>query len=1236
MTNKTHVQVKPWPSDFPRSSAINWIPPEQIMTELDALEQLKNEWIRNPHREPDHSGTRNREIIILDLDDYDIYGTPGSKREYDFVSFHLLSPEVANVSLDGLISHGNTRLRINCVPILSYSIEGYDDADDGAITIFVQTKQAYKDRTYDIWYRLTNKPSAAYERFYKTFVWIATFGKHFVDYLGSRPDSTVGLCDFRGRFYSWLKTRFNQGAYFHDWYKEFGKADFRSQVNAYIGYLYNQAYNLSNREMLLRHPIWADCMVGDRLSIKKQPLNCDMTITTPFVYQCFKDMYFGYCLEDMTPSEAVMGELEKQKRLLGFPKDMLLRPSESQARPYTPMVFKIGDVIGVPPDTNGLQKTADADWLAYVQKVEPLDNGVQRLYVLWLYRPSDTIIKNTPYPIDKEFFLSDNCNCGSADAPLLSTEVLRLYSVDWWPKDLNTRHDILVRQKYITQEKSFVALKRSSLTCRCDQTTAVKFYEPGETVYMKARHSKSGPRMLEPVVISEVKTGNMVIVRRLRRLNPDCMNALGSTRRRGISANELVWTDEFEEVSTKKLNRRCHIRFFPKEDILTGNVPLPYNRRGNGDFWFFCTKLTKVDEKRSRLEFLSDAPSSLTQGFDPKSTPPFKKLTGLSIFSGSGNFDRGLEEGGAVDIRTTVDFSPEAIHTQKANARHPETLNLYCGSVDDFLEAVLTGTHHKSIARIGEVQFIAGGSPCPGFSALQLDPFGERSCRNASHITTICSYTDIFRPQYAIFENVVNMSATRKGYESQNVLSHVVACFVAMGYQTQFAIVDAWNYSSAQSRERLCISIAAPSVEPISHPWHTHRHPETVRGRRLGKQLDGASFGDREKHDTAFHFATAGEATSDLPNIGTGSIQACISFPDHRLAAPMSLKDRLITKHVPTYPPGQGYAEALRLGLIPQAARKNMSEMGKSFRRAKKDGLFPTITTTISAQNSRQSGVLHWEQPRPISIQEARRAQGFLDHEVIIGTPSQQLKQIGNAVDRNVALALGLALRSAWEKSCARNQRLLITANRHAVPKTISKTKHDIPNGNGVSSVREVAEPIHSKVSGIFGKGRLVPLSAALQTSPATPAALSASTKNQRDENIDSKRTYASSKSLEPRKKIRLSGLELEEREETQHLELVVRPTFVSKEKAPGSMHDEDDINNNRLSVGQSKEMTPKESFQKFEWRRTEAGSVRSQSTDQTSTSDLVKRTRRSGHQIEFTPTAWDKTVESMIRKKAI
>ena len=130
----------------------------------------------------------------------------------------------------------------------------------------------------------------------------------------------------------------------------------------------------------------------------------------------------------------------------------------------------------------------------------------------------------------------------------------------------------------------------------------------------------------------------------------------------------------------------------------------------------------------------------------------------MSLFSGGGSLDRGLEEGGAVVFNSAVDFSQHAMHTQRANSKNPEAMSLFCGSVDDHFNAALKGNRPNIIPQVGDVDLIAAGSPCPGFSALQRNFLSEQSLRNASHITTFCSYVDLYRPLYGVLENVVNMS----------------------------------------------------------------------------------------------------------------------------------------------------------------------------------------------------------------------------------------------------------------------------------------------------------------------------------------------------------------------------------------------------------------------------------------------------------------------------------------------
>jgi len=273
------------------------------------------------------------------------------------------------------------------------------------------------------------------------------------------------------------------------------------------------------------------------------------------------------------------------------------------------------------------------------------------------------------------------------------------------------------------------------------------------------------------------------------------------------------------------------------------------------------------------------------------------------------------------------------------------------------------------------------------------------------------------------------MASTRTGFEDQNVLSQVVASLASMGYQVHQFIMDAWNYGSAQQRSRVFLTIAAPGLEPMVQPWHTHSRPvgETV-GKSLGRLPNNQKFGEREHYPTPFPALSAGAITSDLPDIGNGNVQTCISHLDHRVPYQPGQKDRALLQCIPRQPPGSGYTEAFRLGLIPESLLKPGKENGKSFRRIKEAGLVPTITTCQSVQDSRNGAVVHWAQDRPITILEARRTQGWPDEEPIIGSPVEQYKIVGNGVDRKVSFALGLGLRQALEQNVKRRKVPTISA----------------------------------------------------------------------------------------------------------------------------------------------------------------------------------------------------------------
>jgi len=103
--------------------------------------------------------------------------------------------------------------------------------------------------------------------------------------------------------------------------------------------------------------------------------------------------------------------------------------------------------------------------------------------------------------------------------------------------------------------------------------------------------------------------------------------------------------------------------------------------------------------------------------------------------------------------------------------------------------------------------------------------------------------------------------------------------------------------------------------------------------------------------------------------------------------------------------------------------RENVQSTSKAWGRVNPKGLFPTMVVALSASDSRMGSTLHWDEERYLTTMEARRAQSFPDDEILLGTPNEGWKLMGNSVARSVALALGLSLRDAWLKNNPNDER---------------------------------------------------------------------------------------------------------------------------------------------------------------------------------------------------------------------
>ena len=1113
--NLRHLEcIQPPEFCYPKSQYDGYVHPLPVCDERFAVGDLLRELDRQKSAFAENKSGRacspEQDFEEFELSDFVVYLAENRHHPYELWSLQDVASRNSYSTLlfDGVLRVGDVQRYVQAIPFDVCSIGNYgEDLHEVGGNIWIRSTLLAKSQIY---YRLKS-PAPEYARFYHSFLWLADLAKHFVDYCQSSVNEKkrVSVYNFRTEFAQWVQKRHGKSSNFQLWYNKYQSDDFRQAVAANIRFLFKECIGVD--EKLRRQPIWNELLEKDAVPV--QELKELKTVVTPYVYDCFKHLRFGHLLKPVEPNSPWQDNYISQRKpnelMLGTavrrfsveipqskgsnplegPSDMekgisaqSINPGPLVARARKFKAIRVGDVLSVTKDGEGSVwkdetsrwKAADDCWYIYVQGVHESKKGERSFAGLWLYKSSDTCCAKMKYPFSNELFLSDNCTCSSGR--ISEYDVLDVVTVNWHGSPSNSRKDLFVRQTYLGNDK-FETLKDEHKMCEHLRHSEAciapeQKYPVGQTVLVPLPEIK-GEHALEPFEIVdyvEEATRTMVVLKRLLRRNE--MAGQGACR-----PNELVYSDRIHIVESKRIECTCLVRFYAEADVKAHSIPTPYDRDGTGNAFYITTRLVENGGSQELEPIHNDIPQTLLQGFNPTDTPPRKLLRGLDLYCGGGNFGRGLEEGGALHNEWAVDYAKTPMHSYYANLKYPTSTKLFCGSVDDQLYQALRGNPKKSdlIPMPGEVDFISAGSPCQGFSHLNVLKNNDKGLKNQSLVASVAAYIDFYRPKYGLLENVMTMAQKGLGRD-EDVLSQLICAIVGMGYQLQLFVLDAWSFGSPQSRSRLFVSFAAPGCQPLEHPQLSHSHPEHVRSRGLGRLANGESFGERVHCPTPFEYMTSAEATKDLPDIGDGQTCQCIPYPDHVMTINASRDLRAQISAIPRYPRGSSFVSAWNEGrgvmtkaqrdLFPNLTssgniRHSVQKTSKAWGRVHPDKLFLTFVVTVYPGDARMGRCLHWDQQRMITVMEARRAQGFPDEEVLVGSPPEKWKVIGNSVPRTVSLALGLSLREAWLTSCPDegNKTFPTTAkDTLAVTQSRNKTTHRVIHPSQVQQERSIPD----------------------------------------------------------------------------------------------------------------------------------------------------------------------------------
>jgi len=353
------------------------------------------------------------------------------------------------------------------------------------------------------------------------------------------------------------------------------------------------------------------------------------------------------------------------------------------------------------------------------------------------------------------------------------------------------------------------------------------------------------------------------------------------------------------------------------------------------------------------------------------------KKRAVDLFCGCGGISAGLRLAG-YEVVAGLDVEKNFIATFAHNFpnAHAITDSIITLSPADF--AVKIGL------KPGELDLLAGGPPCQGFS--KNVPRRHRYLDDPKNllVKSFLEYAEYLRPRVILMENVAEM---RNGFDGQYT-DEVLTRLEAAGYSVSHAVLNAADYGVPQRRRRaFFFATRAGFTFHIPRPTHV---PSPTTPSLINK------------HE--YHHVTVWEAIGDLPPLEHGegtTITPYATEAQSEYQRTMRNEHGTVRNHIArklqpkqharlsSIEPGQGHKD------LPISLQVKSGYSG-AYARLTKDMIAPTITRWVFHPGSGRWG--HPVSARVLSIREVARVQGFPDSYEFIGTYTQQAGQLGNAV----------------------------------------------------------------------------------------------------------------------------------------------------------------------------------------------------------------------------------------------
>jgi DNA (cytosine-5)-methyltransferase 1 len=374
---------------------------------------------------------------------------------------------------------------------------------------------------------------------------------------------------------------------------------------------------------------------------------------------------------------------------------------------------------------------------------------------------------------------------------------------------------------------------------------------------------------------------------------------------------------------------------------------------------------------------VSSQPARIPRQSQTKQARKSEQPTLVSLFTGAGGLDIGLEKAGFRTVFAT-DFDDVCVTTLKQNQERAIGVgrHRYLAGAEIVSADVATLRREDfHLPHNQELDLLVGGPPCQPFSSAgrQLgldDPRGTLFQQFARIVREL-------RPRMFLFENVRGL-VTARGPSGRpgEALELVRASFEAAGYSTRCALLNAADFGCPQRRVRLFIIGSRTSVLP-EFPVPTHSEEQNVNGLPLWLALD----------------------------------QFLASMPTPALDEIVRPTDTL-ARQLAHLPPGSG---------LKSAGVKEQTRPGGHW--GYRQGTFIADASkparTVTAASTQDWVRLSDGSLRRLTLRECAALQGFPAEWTFAGNRARQYRQVGNAVPTALSEAIGQVLVRAAQISRA-------------------------------------------------------------------------------------------------------------------------------------------------------------------------------------------------------------------------